>query len=73
MIHILLFCVSKKGIILPFAMMGLVKIVSLGIWHGNHISCSTKHLTKSLVAQLAPRGVSNKDVHGSNPPSPNYW
>ena len=26
----------------------------------------------SLVAQLAPNGISNGDIQGSNPPPPNY-
>jgi hypothetical protein len=30
------------------------------------------HFAKSLVAQQAPPSVSNKDIQGSNPPSPNY-
>ena len=30
-------------------------------------------IKKCFVYWLAPPGVSNGDIHGSNPPTPNYW
>ena len=39
-----------------------------------YILFSTKKKnTKSLVAQVTSLGVSNGDVQGLNPSSPNYW